>query len=177
VIDGERSNLFRYAKRLTSAFNAKVRLERVDQAVVGAVADILGAQEHVDEQVTQRVAEFVARPITVQRLIDVIPEAFGLVLISRMPETRNTLIPNTFLVLDNFGDWNELPMWFEPIFDMALSKAKHTFDNGPRTTVENNCNRSVLISALSAALNANASLDGAAFAPPAFLDLPASLYR
>ena len=169
--------MFRYAQRLTAAFNAKVRLERVDQAVVGAVAEILGAQEHADEQVTQRVADLVARPITVQRLIDIIPEAFGLVLISRMPETRNTLVPNTFLVMDNIGDWSELPMSCEPIFDMALAKAKYTFDNGPRTTVENNCNRSVLISALSAALNANASIDGAAFAPPAFADLPASLYR
>jgi hypothetical protein len=176
-MDGGRFNLFRYAKCLNSVFSSKVRLERVDRAVVGAVADVLGAQEHVDEQVTQRVAEFVARPITVQRLIDVIPEAFGLAFISRMPETRNTLVPNTFLVMDNTGDWSELPMFCEPIFEMAFSKARHTFDNGPRTTVENNCNRSALISALSAALNANASLDGATFAPPAFADLPASLYK
>jgi hypothetical protein len=144
---------------------------------VGSVADILGAQEHIGEQVLQRVDDLVAQPITAQRLIDVIPEAFGLVLISRMPETRNTLVPSTFLAMDKIGEWSELRMSFEPIFEMALAKARHTFDHGPRTTVENNCNRSVLISALSAALDANALLDGAAFAPPAFADLPASLYK
>lgn len=168
--------MFGYAKGLLSALKPKAQIERVNASLVGIAADILGAQEYIDERVEQRIAELVERPATVQRLMDVIPEAFALVLISNMPETRNALLPNSFLVMDEAGDRIELPMWHEPIFHLAVSKARHTYNHGPRMTFKNNCDRSALVSALSAALDANASLEGAEFAPPLFAELPASLY-
>jgi hypothetical protein len=151
-------------------------MEHVSQCLVDAAADIIGAQEYVDDHAKQRIAELVSQQTTIDRLLNIIPEAFGIALISHLPAACTVVLPNTFFVKDRIGDWVELSMDREPIFHAAIIKAQRTFHNGPRLIFQNNSNRSALLSAVSNALDSNASLDGAELAGPAFAELPASLY-
>jgi hypothetical protein len=153
-----------------------VMMEYVSQSLVDAVVDIVGAQEQVNLDMRQHVAELVDDPATVNRLLDIIPEAFGLVLISHMQEAVEVTLPTTFFAKGDNDDWVEISMDREPIFFAAITKAQKIYHSGPRLIFQNNSSRSALLSAFSNALAAKTSLSGAELAGPAFAELSASLY-
>lgn len=138
---------------------------------------LLGAQPDADDAVEAQVRALVQDELTVRRLADVVPEAFGLVLASHLPGAENMTLPDTFCAQDEDGEWVEFPLRREPIFVVALDIAQHTFHNGPRALMQNLADRSSLLSAINKGLNAGGSFDGTTLGPPSFFGLPAALYQ
>jgi hypothetical protein len=138
---------------------------------------ILGAQPDADDALEAQVRALVGDDLTVRRLADVVPEAFGLVLASHLPGAENMTLPDTFCAQDEDGEWVAFPLRREPIFVVAADIAQHTFHNGPRALMQNLADRSSLLSAINKALNAGGSLDGTTLGPPSFFGLPATLYQ
>ena len=154
-------------------------MEALSPGLIYQAVQILGAQQASahNDIAEEKIGTLVRDEITVRRLADVIPEAFGLVLASHIPGAENMSLPDTFRAQDDSGEWVEFPMRCEPIFVVAVDIAQHTFHNGPRALMQNLADRSSLLSAISQALDTGASLDGTSLGPPSFFGLPASLYR
>lgn len=152
-------------------------MEALSPDLIYQAVKILGAQPDADDAVEAQVRVLVDDDLTVRRLADVVPEAFGLVLASHIPGAENVTLPDTFCAQNEDGEWAEFPLRCEPIFVVALDIAQHTFHNGPRALMQNLADRSSLLSAISQALNAGGSLDGTTLGPPSFFGLPAALYQ
>ena len=152
-------------------------MEALSPDLIYQAVKILGAQADAEDAVEAQVRALVQDELTVRRLADVIPEAFGLVLASHLPGAENMTLPDTFCAQDENGEWVEFPLRREPIFVVAADIAQHTFHNGPRALMKNLADRSSLLSTINKGLNAGGSLDGTTLGPPSFFGLPASLYQ
>ena len=152
-------------------------MEALSPNLIYQAVEILGAQPDADDAVEAQVRALVQDELTVRRLADVVPEAFGLVLASHLPGAENMTLPDTFCAQDEEGEWVEFPLRREQIFVVALDIAQHTFHNGPRALMQNLADRSSLLSAINKGLNAGGSLDGTTLGPPSFFGLPAALYQ
>jgi hypothetical protein len=152
-------------------------MEALSPNLIYQAVEILGAQPDADDAVEAQVRALVQDELTVRRLADVVPEAFGLVLASHLPGAESMTLPDTFCAQDEDGEWVEFPLRREPIFVVALDIAQHTFHNGPRALIQNLADRSSLLAAINKALNAGGSLDGTTLGPPSFFGLPAALYQ
>lgn len=152
-------------------------MEYICQKVVDAAAHVLGEREHIDDDMIRRIEALVIEPLSISRLINVIPEAFAMVLISHMPTAKGVVLPRTFHARNRMRGWTEFLLEAEPIFGSAILVAQHIYQNGPRQIFQNNANRSALVSSISNALHVEGSLEGATIAALAFEELPASLYR
>lgn len=152
-------------------------MEALSPNLIYQAVEILGAQPDADDAVEAQVRALVQDELTVRRLADVVPEAFGLVLASHLPGAESMTLPDTFCAQDEDGEWLEFPLRREPIFVVAADIAQHTFHNGPRALIQNLADRSSLLSAINKALNAGGSLDGTTLGPPSFFGLPAALYQ
>lgn len=152
-------------------------MEALSPDLIYQAVKLLGAQPDADDAVEAQVRALVGDDLTVRRLADVVPEAFGLVLASHLPGAENMALPDTFCAQDENGEWVEFPLRREPIFIVAADIAQHTFHNGPRALMKNLADRSSLLSAINKGLNAGGSLDGTTLGPPSFFGLPASLYQ
>ena len=152
-------------------------MEALSPNLIYQAVEILGAQPDADDAVEAQVRALVQDELTVRRLADVVPEAFGLVLASHLPGAESMTLPDTFCAQDEDGEWVEFPLRREPIFVVALDIAQHTFHNGPRALIQNLADRSSLLAAINQALTAGGSLDGTTLGPPSFFGLPASLYQ
>ena len=152
-------------------------MEALSPDLIYQAVKLLGARPDADDAVEAQVRALVGDDLTVRRLADVVPEAFGLVLASHLPGAENMTLPDTFCAQDENGEWVEFPLRREPIFVVAADIAQHTFHNGPRALMKNLADRSCLLSAINKGLNAGGSLDGTTLGPPSFFGLPASLYQ
>ena len=152
-------------------------MEALPSDLIYQAVKILGAQPDADDAVEAQVRALVQDELTMRRLADVVPEAFGLVLASHLPGAENMTLPDTFRAQDEDGEWVEFPLRREPIFVVAADIAQHTFHNGPRALMQHLADRSSLLAAINKALNAGGSLDGTTLGPPSFFGLPAALYQ
>ena len=152
-------------------------MEALSPKLIYQAVEILGAQADADDAAEAQVRLLVGDDLTMRRLADVVPEAFGLVLASHLPGADTMTLPDTFRAQDEDGEWLEFPLRREPIFVVALDIAQHTFHNGPRALLQNLAERSSLLSAINKGLNAGGSLDGTTLGPPSFFGLPAALYQ
>ena len=113
--------------------------------------------------------------------MDIIPEAFGLVVISHLAPSGSISLPDTFSVQSANGDWQTVPIKDEPIFTAALLIAQNMFHNGPRECFKNISYRSALLDAVNNALNKAdsnlASLEGSTLSGPNFFGIPAEIYE
>lgn len=145
------------------------------QLIYQAVLLMAAAPE--EEALEAQLRALVHDGLSVRRLIDVIPEAFGMVVAAHMPAAAGVILPDSFSVQDEAEQWADFPLQSEPIFAVAADIAIHTFHNGPRAQMENIAGRSSLLSAISNALDEGVELDGATLGGPQFFGLPATLYR
>ncbi|WP_155755074.1 hypothetical protein [Burkholderia pseudomultivorans] len=81
-------------------------MKPVSVDTVLAAAEILGAHPHVDDETEQRVRALVDDDLTMRRLVDIIPEAFGLVVASHLPSASGMTLPDSFSVQDESGTWH-----------------------------------------------------------------------
>jgi hypothetical protein len=134
---------------------------------------LLGSDGITEDEVEAGVAAFAQDPMTARRLIDWIPEAFGLVLVSHLGKI---LPPKTFGAKASDGKWVEFDLKAEPIFIDTLSLAIEVYHSGPRSTFSNIALRSSMLGAVNEALNAGVSIDGAVLSGPALIGIPAEVY-
>jgi len=137
------------------------------------VAGLMGAENADDEQLESLVVTFVGEPMLAKRLISWLPEAFGMVLISHMD---SVILPKTFSAKSERGNWVELDLNAEPIFQPAVQLATHMYHNGPESTFSNIATRSAVVAAVNRALNEVRSLHGATLSGPALINIPAEIY-
>jgi hypothetical protein len=144
------------------------------EATVRAAISILVAVGATEEEIEARVLAETRDPLLARRLIDWIPEAFGLVLISHMDGVR---LPETFSAKSAAGEWKQFPLTTEPIFVCALRVAQQIFHDGPRNHFEPLAVRSSMLAAVNKALQNGSSVRGGQLAGPAFIGIPAEVYE
>ncbi len=145
--------------------------------LVQSTTAILGQPElSTDEIETQVLALAGGDAMLARRLIDVVPEGFGLVLVSHIKSAKTMQLPTEFAVQDAAGEWVGFPFAREPIFIAAVLAAQAMFHTGPRPAFQTVTDRSALLNTVNDALNQGGSLEGATLGGPSFLGIPAAIY-
>ena len=134
----------------------------------------LGEGERRDTEIEIAVRRFAPDPVTLRRLIDWIPEAFGMVL---LPHVGEVVLPTTFSARAKDGTWKQFSFDREPIFGLTLPIATEMYHDGRRAIFSKIAQRSSLVVIANKALNAGKSLDGAQVGGPAMLGIPAEFYE
>ena len=135
---------------------------------------LLGEGERRDAEILVSVARLVPDKLTAHRLIDWIPEAFGMVL---LPHVGEVVLPTTFSARAKDGTWKQFSFDREPIFGLTLPIATEMYHDGRRAIFSKIAQRSSLVVIANKALNAGKSLDGAQVGGPAMLGIPAEFYE
>jgi hypothetical protein len=149
----------------------------VSDETIRTAISIIGADDTDDEKIERDVRAIVVDDMTARRLIDWIPEAFGIVVVSHI--SSKIIFPTTFSAKFAASDWVELPLRKEPIFAATLQIAQAMFHSGPRELFQKVSFRSSTLDTVNNTLNAGAtleSLDGARLSGPALIGIPAEVY-
>ena len=134
----------------------------------------LGVESTSDDEIDSDIAAFAEDKMVARRLIDWIPEAFGIVLASHIGKIN---LPTTFSARSRGGKWKTFEFKVEPIFAESLLIATDMYHLGDRSTFGNVAKRSSMIEVVNKALNAGESLDGATLSGPALIGIPAEVYE
>lgn len=146
----------------------------ISVAQLEQVIAIIGIDGITDDEIETRVAVVLPDPMSARRAIDWLPEAFGLVLIGHMARVT---MPTTFSARSKRGQWVEFAFDAEPVFKDALRLGIEMYHSGSRGVFVNVSQRSSLVAAVSQALNAGSSIEGATLSGPALIGIPAEVYR
>ena len=142
--------------------------------VIHKAVAILGNGGISDDVIESGIESFAENKLVARRLIDCIPEAFGIVLASHVGKIN---VPSMFSARLSNGNWKSFEFRVEPIFDLSLRIATDMYHTGDRSTFGNVAERSSIIGALNKALNAGASIEGATLSGPALMGVPAETYE
>ena len=104
-------------------------MEALSPDLIYQAVKILGAQPDAQDAVEAQVRALVGDDLTVRRLADVVPEAFGLVLASHLPGTENMTLPDTFCAQDEDSEW-----WNSPCAANRSLSSPWTSPSTPSTT-------------------------------------------
>jgi hypothetical protein len=148
-------------------------MQTVALEIIRKVAELAGSDLSPDDFEATAV-QLVGEADVARRVIDWLPEAFGIVLVSHM---GSITLPSTFMARDSLGSWIEIPLSNDPIFGQTLKLAQHMYDHGPREIFSALALRSSSVAAVNQALNAGESIDGSVLSPPSMLGLAAETYR
>jgi hypothetical protein len=146
-----------------------VPIEAIHQAIA-----ILGVEGISESEVESGIASFTGDTMVARRLIDCVPEAFGIVLASHVGKIN---LPSTFSARSNGGKWKSFEFKAEPIFVESLRIAIDMYHSGDRSTFGNIAKRSSMIDVVNKALNAGESIDGATLSSPALIGISAETYE
>jgi hypothetical protein len=135
---------------------------------------ILAIGGTAEAKVEADVATFATDKMVARRLIDWIPEAFGIVLASHIGKIH---LPATFSARSSDGQWKQFEFKAEPIFVEALRIATDMYHSGDRSAFGNIAKRSSMVDVVNKALNAGDSIDGAMLSGPALIGVPAEVYE
>jgi hypothetical protein len=156
--------------------NAPVTLHALAKPTTSELSEsiaIIGTDGITDSELEARIFVITNDSMLSRRLIDWLPEIFGLVLISHM---ANVTLPRTFSAKTRRGQWIELDLKLEPIFEPALVLAQQMYHDGPNKIFKCIAIRSAVVSAANRALNSGHDLDGATLSGPALVGIPAEWY-
>ncbi len=134
---------------------------------------LLGEGERRDVEIEIGVARFARDKLTVRRLVDWIPEAFGYVL---LPHVADMTLPTTFTAKAGDGTWKEFSFDREPVFGQAVTLASEMYRDNPRGVFSAIAKRSAMVAVVNKALDSGQSLSGATIAGPAMAGIPAEFY-
>jgi len=148
-------------------------LKPVSPEVLAAAIEILGTTGISKEETENRMRAIADDPMQARRLIDFIPEAFGLVLLAH---NGKPIWPTKFSALDTKGESRSFPLAVEPIFDSAIEAAQSMFHEDRPECFQNIACRSAIMGAANNLLKAGGSIDGAVVSGPALLGIPAEIY-
>jgi hypothetical protein len=148
-------------------------MHAVSPDLIQRTAAILGTDGITDEEIESKVFALAQDSMLARRLIDWIPEAFGIIFIPHMAKVN---LPTTFSAKSKKGKWIEFNFSVEPIFEGAVRLGMEMYHSGPRNTFSSIVSRSSIIDAINRALNQGEPLDGATLSGPAFAGIPAEVY-
>lgn len=134
---------------------------------------IIGADGISDEEIETQVLALSQDSMLARRLIDWLPEAFGLAF---APHLAKVILPSTFTAKSSCGNWMEFEFQAEPIFPIAIRLGMEMYHTGPSKIFNNIVLRSSIIATANKALNNGSSLDGATLSGPALIGIPAETY-
>lgn len=143
------------------------------ELIASAVA-ILGIKDISEEEIERQICSLSNDAMIARRLIDWIPEAFGMVFI---PHVADVVLPPGFKAKSKVGDWIELDFGLEPIFAAAVEMGSEMFHSDNRMTFNNIVLRSATVGAVNNALNQGYSLDGVTLSSIAMIGIPAEAYQ
>lgn len=146
----------------------------VDQNVLDAAIELLADPCLVDDGLERRASELHDDPMTIRRLLDWPPEAFGLVLIGHK---WSITLPQTFFVKDARNRPREFPFTAEPIFAQCAelaSKMLHNVDDRERFTAI--ASRGAMLNTIYNAIEAGSKIDRCILAGPLLIGIPAEVY-
>jgi hypothetical protein len=143
------------------------------EAIHKAIA-LLGVEGVSESEVESGIASFAGDKMVARRLIDWVPEAFGIVLASHIGKIN---LPATFSARSHNGEWKHFEFKVEPIFIESLRIATDVYHSGDRSIFGNIAKRSSMIDVVNKALNAGDSIDGATLSGPALVGIPAEVYE
>ncbi len=135
---------------------------------------LIGAENATDESVEQSVRDLAGETLIARRLIDCIPEAFGVVMVSHIEKVH---APTTFIAFTASGKPKHFDFAVEPVLCEALIVAQTLFHCGPRDVFERIAARSAILGAVNQAFDKGLSLKGATLGAPVFIGIPAETYR
>ena len=134
----------------------------------------LGEGDRRDTEIEIAVRRFATDPLTVRRLIDWVPEAFGYVL---LPHVAELTLPTTFTARAKDGAWKEFAFDREPIFGKAVTIAAALYKQNPRGVFSAVAKRSAMVQIVNKTLNEGGKVDGTKVAGPAMANVPAEFYE
>jgi hypothetical protein len=143
------------------------------EAIHKAIA-VLGVEGIAESKVEANIASFAKDKMVARRLIDWIPEAFGIVLVSHIGKIN---LPATFSARSSDGQWKQFEFKVEPIFGEALRLAADMYHTGDRSAFGSIAKRSSMVDVVNKVLNAGDSIDGATLSGPALIGIPAEVYE
>lgn len=150
-----------------------MKLNSLSKEVLKKVAELMALETHSEAETWKSISSLVGDPSLAKRAVEWLPEAFGYVLISRIP---GVTLPKTFHVKDANGVWHELPFLVEPLAREAIELGLEAADSGLGDVFAKISLRSSIVAAVNSALNSGADISGATIAGPAFIKLPAEMY-
>ncbi len=129
-----------------------------DPDVLQAALRLLGSAELKRDEIETRIRALGVDEAIATRLVDVVPEAFGVALVSHLPggDTLNALLS----ARGSDGEWRDIPFAGEPIFAEALEIATAMFHEGPRALFRTIADRSAAVATVNEVLDAGGSLEG-----------------
>lgn len=147
----------------------QVKPDLVERAIA-----IIGADGILDGDMEACVLAMAKESMLARRLIDWVPEAFGIVFV---PHLAKVNLPTTFSAKSSRGEWIEFEFEVEPIFPIAIRIGMDMFHSDSRSSFKNIVLRSAMINAVNKALNHGDSIDGATLSGPAMIGIPAEIYQ
>lgn len=134
---------------------------------------ILGDESIDQDEMERRLLERFDDPITVRRLADCIPEAFGLVLISQIGTMHDQ---GLFGARNAQGKVSWAKRSIEPVFALAKTVAQKLCVNGQHDVFSRISLRSAAVNSINDLLNAGGKVDGTVYSGPVSLGIPAEIY-
>ncbi|MHB1059114.1 MAG: hypothetical protein ACYC0F_14645 [Rhodanobacter sp.] len=150
-----------------------MKLKSLSKEALKKIADMMVLENHSDAETWQLISSLTGEQSLATRIVEWLPEAFGYVLISRIP---GVVLPTTFNVKDANGAWHELPFTAEPLTREAIELGVEAIDSGSGDVFAKISLRSSIVAAVNSALNAGADISEATISGPAFVNLPAEIY-
>jgi hypothetical protein len=134
---------------------------------------MIGRDGISEDEIEVEISALAEEQMLARRLIDWLPEIFGIVLVSHMVDIH---LPNTFSAKDERGNWIELDFKVEPIVQIAARVATEMYHAGSRNTFSNIALRSSMVDVVNRAVKQLESLNGARLSGPALIGIPAEIY-
>jgi hypothetical protein len=145
----------------------------ISSSLVERAANIVGADGISDADIEANVLALAGDALLARRLIDWLPEAFGLVL---LPHVARVALPTTFSAKSATGRWMDFELQAESIFPIATCLGEAMYRSGPRNTFHNIAVRSSIVATVNKALDDVKSIDGATLSGLALIGIPAEAY-
>ncbi|UXI69005.1 hypothetical protein [Tahibacter amnicola] len=143
------------------------------QTLVRQTIPILADANAGRADIEARVLALAGDAALARRLIDWIPEPFGMVLVAHLGDLR---FAKTFKAQNAAGEWIEFPLEAEPIFQHALILASALCHNGPQEVFQAVALKSSVVPAVNKALQAGQKLADGTFGATRMLGIPAETY-
>jgi len=148
-------------------------MESVSRKVLEQAIELLGKPELTQHDVEARLRASGVKEIVAQRLASFIPEAFGMVAAAEMK--RKPAFQATFRACDEKGKPEDIPFSSEPIFGLAMSRAKAMYKEGSREVFDAVAKRSSVMEVITDANEKKSFYEGAVIAIET--GVPAEAYR
>lgn len=146
-----------------------VPTELIEQCVA-----IIGRTGVTENEIESEVLALAQDQVLARRLIDCVPEAFGIVLAAHI--SSELVLPTKFSAKLQNSDMEWFKFEVEPIFVSGFKLAQLMFHHGSREVFQKLAVRSAMLNTVNKLLNAGGKIEGAVLSGPVMLGIPAEIY-